>query len=67
MAEIELRDVPPGGSLGAPALTPSPAVEPEGAVMSLIDHLSELRRRLFISAVALLIGSAIGYVFGGAC
>ncbi len=65
MAEIELRDVPPGGSLGAPALTPSPAVEPEGAVMSLIDHLSELRRRLFISALALVGGSVVGYVFGG--
>jgi sec-independent protein translocase protein TatC len=65
MAELELRDIPPSGALGAPALTPAPVAEPEGAVMSLIDHLSELRRRLFISALAMVAGSVVGYIFGG--
>jgi sec-independent protein translocase protein TatC len=65
MAELELRDIPPGGALGTPALTPAPVAEPEGAVMSLIDHLSELRRRLFISALAMVAGSVVGYIFGG--
>jgi len=62
MAEIELRDGPSGAPLSAPAPTPTQVAEPEGAVMSLIDHLSELRRRLFISALALVATTVLGYL-----
>jgi sec-independent protein translocase protein TatC len=37
----------------------SPAEE---AVMTVVEHLSELRRRIFISVVAIAIGSVVGYL-----
>ncbi len=55
MAEIELRD-------GAPA-TPDPGeAAGEGAVMSLVDHLAELRQRLFVSLLALAVASVLGFI-----
>jgi sec-independent protein translocase protein TatC len=41
---------------------PAPAVAPaeDGKVMSLVDHLSELRNRLFKIAIAVLAGSIVG-------
>jgi sec-independent protein translocase protein TatC len=62
MAEIELRDGPSGGPRSSPVATPSPMTEPDGAVMSLVDHLTELRRRLFVSALALVAGAIVGYL-----
>jgi sec-independent protein translocase protein TatC len=48
---------------GAPEPPPSPAAAPvDDTVMSLIDHLGELRSRIFKSLIAIGIGSAIGYV-----
>jgi sec-independent protein translocase protein TatC len=47
---------PPAGS-GAPA-------EPS-AVMSLVDHLTELRSRIVKSILAVVVGSAIGFYFAG--
>jgi len=41
---------------------PAPRSPGEDKVMSLVDHLSELRRRLAISIMAVIIGSAIGFV-----
>ncbi len=41
-----------------PAATP-PADE---CVMSLVDHLAELRHRLFICIIAVVIGGAIGWI-----
>jgi len=35
---------------------------PQGAVMTLIDHLGELRRRIAISVLALVIGTVVGFV-----
>ncbi len=53
--EPEITALPePGGSQG-----PSP----EPASMTLVDHLAELRRRIAISIVAILLGSAVGFYF----
>src|ERR1041384_39216 len=38
-----------------------PERDPEGA-MTLVEHLEELRRRLFISLGAIAVGAAIGWV-----
>jgi sec-independent protein translocase protein TatC len=39
--------------------------EEEGAVMTLVEHLEELRHRLFISFLAILVGSVIAFFFWG--
>ena len=35
----------------------------DGKVMTVVEHLTELRRRIFISILAVLIGAAIGFYF----
>ncbi len=55
---VERLPVPP------PAPRPGTATPPgEEGVMSLVDHLAELRRRLFISILAVVIGGAVGFYF----
>lgn len=58
---------------GAPALpagagsasTPPPVAAPsDDAVMSLVDHLGELRTRLFRSILSVAAGSVVGFYFG---
>jgi sec-independent protein translocase protein TatC len=56
MTDVELGR---GGEPG-PLVTDAP--EPDGSVMTLVDHLSELRRRIAIGAAALIVGTAIGFV-----
>jgi len=46
-----------------PTGEPAPPAPPDGAVMSLIDHLSELRTRLFRSILAVAAGTAVGFYF----
>lgn len=43
-----------------PAMLRRPHRDPEGA-MTLVEHLEELRRRLFISLGAIVLGSAVGW------
>jgi sec-independent protein translocase protein TatC len=57
MTDIEL------GLTGEPAPAPTETPASDASVMTLVDHLSELRRRIAIGAVALIIGTAIGFVF----
>ncbi len=63
MAEIE---VDRQAESGLPVVVnPPPSVaedKAESGVMTLVDHLVELRRRLFIGILALVIGSIIGFV-----
>jgi sec-independent protein translocase protein TatC len=63
MTDADLvRDV---GGLGPPASAQSPAAPAAGdeSVMSLVEHLSELRRRIAISLLAIFLGSLVGFYF----
>lgn len=51
------------GVLDPPA--PAPAPEPQLAEMSLVGHLTELRRRLVICAAALAVGGVAGFALYG--
>jgi sec-independent protein translocase protein TatC len=56
----------PASTAPPQARRPPPASPPEEqGVMSLVDHLSELRRRLFISILAVVIGGAVGFYLAG--
>jgi sec-independent protein translocase protein TatC len=47
-----------------PEPTPPPAVTPrDESVMSLVDHLGELRKRLFRSILAVIVGAVVGFYF----
>lgn len=55
--------IPPDPSSGQVTPPPPPVTPPvDEGVMSLVDHLSELRHRLFISIVAVVIGAVIGWI-----
>jgi sec-independent protein translocase protein TatC len=53
---VALPAGPEPGSAPPPAVTPS-----DGSVMSLIDHLGELRTRLFRSILAVAVGAVLGF------
>jgi sec-independent protein translocase protein TatC len=42
---------------------PGSAASPDSSVMSLVDHLGELRTRLFRSILAIVAGSVVGFYF----
>lgn len=61
MTDADLvRDV---GGLGGPVSPPPPAAAGDQSVMSLVEHLSELRRRIAISLLAIFLGSLVGFYF----
>ena len=69
MADADaLRDAAPSGvavpPVSPPASTPpAPPAAPDGAVMSLVDHLGELRTRLFRCILAVVAGSLVGFYY----
>lgn len=67
MADADaLRDTAASGvpvPAGDPASPTPPATAPDGTVMSLVDHLGELRDRLFRSILAIVAGSVVGFIF----
>jgi len=53
----------------SPSGAPLPSVEaprpvPDAAVMPLFDHLAELRRRIAVALLAIVVGTVVGFVFG---
>ena len=69
MADADaLRDAAQSG-VAVPPVSPSaptppaPPAVPDGAVMSLVDHLSELRTRLFRCILAVAAGSLVGFYY----
>ena len=64
MADADaLRDATLPGVPVTPGPTPPPATAPDGSVMSLVDHLGELRDRLFRVILAVVAGAAVGFYF----
>jgi sec-independent protein translocase protein TatC len=60
MADADaLRDVGPSGR--PPSEPPPPPVTADPSVMTLVDHLSELRWRLFKSLLAIALGMTVGF------
>ncbi len=53
--------LPAAPSRGAPAPRPEPAPVTDDGTMSLVDHLAELRRRVFISILAVVVGGVLGF------
>jgi sec-independent protein translocase protein TatC len=51
------------GVTGLPESPPPAAPPADETVMSLVDHLGELRTRIFRSIIAVVAGSAVGYYF----
>src|SRR5579859_6189794 len=37
--------------------------EPDGATMSLVEHLEELRQRIFKSLIAVVLGAIVAFIF----
>src|SRR3990170_2878736 len=63
MADADaLRDATLPGVPVTPEPSPPPATAPDGSVMSLVDHLGELRDRLFRVILAVVAGGAVGFV-----
>ncbi len=61
MADADaLRDAP--GVPVTPPAAPPPATAPDGSVMTLVDHLGELRTRLFRSILAIALGAIVGFL-----
>lgn len=62
------RDVAPAVAVApAPAPSAGQSTPPaDDGTMSLVDHLGELRHRLFISIIAVVIGGVIGFYFAPA-
>jgi sec-independent protein translocase protein TatC len=70
MADADaLRDSPAPGAISsqppsdAPSATPPGSTDPDTSVMSLVDHLDELRSRLFRCILAVVAGSIVGFYF----
>src|ERR1700741_5252459 len=62
LREAGTSAIPAGPDSGQPA--PPPVVAPrDDSVMSLVDHLGELRTRIFRSILAVAVGAGIGFAF----
>jgi sec-independent protein translocase protein TatC len=71
MADADLAREGPRAPLPPPPAAPSPDPDPaappaaveDGAVMSLVDHLAELRTRLFRIVLGVALGTVVGFYF----
>ena len=63
MADADaLRDVGPSGLPSSESPPPQVSTTDDPSIMTLVDHLSELRWRLFKSLLAIAIGMTLGFV-----
>ena len=60
MANVDLAGEGAAGLLPSPPPASSPA---DGAVMPLVDHLAELRKRIAVALLAVAVGTVAGFVF----
>ncbi len=51
-------------STAVPTGSPEPAPSPAPGEMTLVEHLVELRNRLFKAVLAILVASVVGFIFG---
>jgi sec-independent protein translocase protein TatC len=61
MAATDARRIEP--PLSAPTLDQPGPEEDLGGVMTLVEHLEELRRRLLYSAIAITVGTVVAFIF----
>ncbi|HET7677693.1 MAG TPA: twin-arginine translocase subunit TatC [Candidatus Limnocylindrales bacterium] len=63
MNETEIIETAAARPLPSQPEEPAAPSESEGKVMSLVDHLDELRHRLVVCVIALVVGTAVAFVF----
>jgi len=62
MASSEIK-APQATTSDMPPAHPELEDEADGATMTLVEHLEELRRRLTIAAIAIVVGSIVAFIF----
>ena len=60
---MAISDLDQDESVGLDEAAPPEEEEEAGATMTLVEHLEELRRRIIICAVTIVLGSIVGFIF----
>lgn len=60
---MAISDLDQDESVGLGEAAPPEEEEEAGATMTLVEHLEELRRRIIICAITIVLGSIVGFIF----